>query len=210
MIKTVLKKIPGSRWVARKLGVIPSQGAGNRQFLLDMLPKKAVGAEIGVHLGNFSSQLLNATSPTELHLVDPWEYHGGAVYENAWYGGQSSQTELDERHAIVLNRFERNIRSGQVQIHRGYSEEVLQEFPDSYFDWIYIDGDHTYENAKKDIELSIQKVKPGGYITGDDYAEGGWFKAGVKRAVDELADTEALQLIKLQNRQFIFVVNNPA
>jgi len=32
-----------------------------------------------------------------------------------------------------------------------------------------LDGDHSYENTINDIKLWYNKVKPGGYITGDDY-----------------------------------------
>ena len=59
-----------------------------------------------------------------------------------------------------------------VTICKGFSAEVLASFPDNYFDWVYIDGNHLYEFVKKDVELSFQKVKPGGVIAGDDSAAG--------------------------------------
>ena len=65
------------------------------------------------------------------------------------------------------------------------SESALSEFEDGSLDFVYIDGNHLYEFVKKDLELSLRKMKPGGYITGDDYSPGGWWKGGVKRAVDE-------------------------
>jgi methyltransferase family protein len=40
--------------------------------------------------------------------------------------------------------------------------------PTHYFDWIYVDGDHQYEAVKKGLESYLPKVKPGGFITGDD------------------------------------------
>ncbi len=46
--------------------------------------------------------------------------------------------------------------------------------------------------------------KAGGLITGDDYAEGGWWQGGVKKAVDEFAADEAEQLLQLQNGQYVF------
>jgi hypothetical protein len=55
---------------------------------------------------------------------------------------------------------------------------------------IYIDGDHSYEGCKKDLEIAYKKCKSGGYIMGHDY-EMNMKKAtreyffGVKRAVDE-------------------------
>jgi predicted O-methyltransferase YrrM len=111
---------------------------------------------------------------------------------------------MDERYLSILNRFNQNIHAKQVKVHRGYSTDVLQQFPDQYFDWIYIDGNHLYEYVKKDLELSFVKVKSGGYITGDDYTDGGWWKGGVKKAVDEFARKKAVSLAEIRNRQFIF------
>jgi len=181
----------------------------DRQLLLNMLPKGSVGAEIGVHLGDFSQQILDSISPKELHLIDPWEHQTSGTYRTAWYGGgaKGGQAELDKRYSGVKRRFGQNIQTGQVKVHRGYSADILQQFPDQYFDWVYIDGNHLYEYVKQDLELSLQKTKPGGCITGDDYAEGGWWEGGVKKAVDEFAKNQAVRLVKILNRQFIFLKN---
>ena len=197
--------------MAQLLGATPKQ-SNRRQFLLDILPKESVGAEIGVHLGEFSKQILDAISPRELHLIDPWEHQTSSIYKTAWYGGGAigGQTELDERYASVIETFSQNIYDQQVKVHRGYSTDILQKFQDQYFDWVYIDGNHLYEYVKKDIELSLQKVKSGGYITGDDYGEGGWWQGGVKKAVYEFANNQAVQLAEIRNSQFIFRKNNVA
>lgn len=39
---------------------------------------------------------------------------------------------------------------------------------DQKFDFIYIDGDHRYTQAKKDIENALQHLNKGGIICGDD------------------------------------------
>jgi hypothetical protein len=204
----VINKVPGGKRAAQLLGLIPKQSKG-RQFLLDTLPKDSVGAEIGVHLGAFSRRILDTVCPKQLHLIDPWEHQTASKYKTAWYGGgaERGQAELDERYSNILKRFDQNIRDEQVKVHRGYSSEILQQFPDQYFDWVYIDGNHLYEYVKEDLELSFQKVKPGGYITGDDYTEGGWWEGGVKKAVDEFAKNQAVQLVELRSRQFIFRKN---
>ncbi|NJN21723.1 MAG: class I SAM-dependent methyltransferase [Leptolyngbya sp. RL_3_1] len=209
MLKNLIKKIPGNVRMAKLLGLIPQQ-PDERKFLLEMLPRQSVGAEIGVHMGDFSQNIIEAISPRELHLIDPWEYQASSVYETAWYGGgaKGGQTEMDERYSSILSRFNKNIHAEQVTVHRGYSTDILQQFPDQYFDWVYIDGNHLYEYVKKDLELSFQKVKPGGYITGDDYTEGHWWKGGVKKAVDECAANQSVQLVEIRNGQFIFRKSN--
>jgi hypothetical protein len=177
-----------------------------RRPLLDLLPKQSVGAEIGVHKGDFSAVILDVVSPSRLHLIDPWHYETADVYDDAWYGGRASggQAELDDRYRAVLDRFADEIGSGQVVVHRNESAPVLRELPSDTFDWVYIDGNHLYQFVKLDLELSLERTKVGGLITGDDYREGGWWDGGVKRAVDEFSDNAAVELLHLDTGQFVF------
>jgi len=209
MLKNIIKKVPGSRQMAKWMGLIPKQ-SDHRRFLLEMLPKQSVGAEIGVHIGDFSQQIIDFVSPKELHLIDPWEHQTSSIYKSAWYGGRvkGGQEEMDERFSSIFKRFNMNISTKQVKVHRGYSTDILQKFPDRYFDWVYIDGNHLYEYVKRDLELSFQKVKSDGYISGDDYTDGGWWEGGVKRAVDEFAKNYSVHVVAIRNEQFIFRKND--
>lgn len=56
-----------------------------------------------------------------------------------------------------------------VKICREYSFDAVKHFKDNYFDFIYIDADHTYSACLKDIEDWYPKVKPGRFLLGDDY-----------------------------------------
>lgn len=176
-----------------------------REFILELFPQNSVGAEIGVHMGDFASRILAIVNPKELHLIDPWEYQSDETFKEAIYGGQAKggQAELDERFEAVQDRFKDGIASGQVRIHRGYSSTVLKQFSSGYFDWTYVDGDHRYEAAKQDLELSFEKTKPGGFISGDDYREGGWWEGGVKRAVDEFVREKQVTVVAMHERQFV-------
>ena len=189
---------------AKILGLAP-RGV-QRSFLLDLFAPGSVGMEICVHNGDFSAELLSAVAPRELHLVDPWHYETGDAYKKALYGGESGggQPQMDRRYQRVLRRFDAEIASGQVKVHRAFSSDALETFPDGYFDWIYIDGNHLYEFVKADLRLSLRKTRPGGYITGDDYGHGGWWQGGVKRAVDEFRRTEPVDVIAIKNAQFAF------
>jgi hypothetical protein len=188
------------------LSANPPQEAGPRDFLLDMLPKDSVGVEIGVHLGDFSQRILERVNPRQLNLVDPWRHETAETYRNAWYGGrvENGQAGMDSRYNLVLERFQVPIRDGRVVVHRGPSADMLARFPAESVDWTYIDGNHLYEYVMGDLESSLRVVRSGGYITGDDYVDGGWWQGGVRRAVDDFAVSAKVRLLLIRDRQFIF------
>ena len=56
----------------------------------------------------------------------------------------------------------------RVRLHQGFTTEVLGTFPDDYFDFVYVDASHKYQNVKADLLLSYSEVRDGGYICGHD------------------------------------------
>jgi hypothetical protein len=207
-LRNILKRVPGSDKMARLLDFVPWE-PGHRETILEMLPKQSVCAEVGVHRGDFSARILQIVNPKELHLMDPWKYETSSDYKEAMYGGaaKGGQQEMDERCQLVRQRFASEIKSGQITIHRDFSSNVLSKFADGYFDWIYIDGNHLYEFVKQDLELSLKKTKPKGYITGDDYQSGGWWRGGVKKAVDEFVREKPVELVTISNGKFVLRKN---
>lgn len=155
----------------------------NRSDLLTCLPKNSICAEIGVDKGEFSEIILNQTKPKKLHLIDAWgdpkRYHDG----------------LKE---LVRNKFNRQINQNLVELNIGYSTSVLKEFPNYYFDWVYLDTDHTYKVTANELAILKDKVKPNGIIAGHDYIIGNWAgdcRYGVIEAVHELCVKDNWELI---------------
>lgn len=175
-----------------------------RDFLLQLLPKNSIGAEIGVNDGDFSERILEIVMPRMLHLIDPWKFESDEFYNSTPYGGENvlSQKDMDQKYQQVESRFKNEIRKNKVIVNRGASEEILSRLNDNYLDWAYIDGNHLYDFVKTDLSLCIQKVKSGGIIAGDDY-DGGWCEGGVKKAVDEFVNEGLLKLIQIKNNQFV-------
>jgi Methyltransferase domain len=165
----------------------------------------SVCAEIGVFKGNFSTAILKVVKPQRLHLIDPWAYQ--EQYSDSWFGGDlgRSQAAMDRLHKRVLRRFRNEIAAGQVVVNRNFSSEAALQFPDAYFDWIYIDANHTYEGVKADLRAFYPKVKHDGFITGDNYGDRSdwWWKDGVKRAVDESVADGWCAFGSISNDQFI-------
>lgn len=175
-----------------------------RSCILSRIPKHSVCAEIGVYKGDFSELILER-EPKKLHLVDPWKFEVDPEYAGSWYGGSlgKNQTRMDTIHNSVLSRFRSQIRSGAVEVHRNSSANCCSQFPDNYFDWIYIDGNHRYEFVKLDLEMFLPKVKLHGLVAGDDYANPGWWQDGVTKAVDESILSGRFEKVLIENHQFL-------
>jgi hypothetical protein len=176
----------------------------DRSFLLDYLPEQSVGAEIGVWKGGFTKQILEAVNPKELFLIDPYAYQPS--YTSAWYG----KPELDQgKMDAIFEETKTNLEaiSDDVNLHflREDSTKAHQKINEETLDWVYIDGNHTYEFVKKDLLNFYPKVKVGGYITGDDYGLQGWWDNGVKKAVDEFIqeNTDQIEVLELKEEQFV-------
>jgi hypothetical protein len=149
--------------------------------LLNRLPKGGVCAEIGVWEGGFSEKILEVTQPKTLHLIDPWLFQ--PEFNNSAFGKEARRNAMDEMFDKVTERFRGDDR---VVIHRKMSDAALESFEDGALDWVYIDGNHNYEVVSKDLALSVQKVKPGGMIGGDDLLWNVDKGAPVRTAVREL------------------------
>lgn len=190
------------RVVGRKVASLIRRDS--RDKLLSALPQGSKGAEIGVHLGEFSKKILRVVRPTELHLVDPWLYQDGEKYDMALYGGKSGgQKEMDERHAGVVQAFAQEIESKSVFVHRLDSVSALKAMQEASLDWVYIDGNHLYEFVRADLEASFRVVRAGGWITGDDYIVSNWWGDGVIRAVDNFCKEYGIQKKVFFGNQFM-------
>ena len=170
-----------------------------RAYLLCLMPKRSVCAEIGVHEGEFSKRIFDTVEPERLHLIDPWRQGEGLFGKQA----ARAQATMDERHAKVQALFAEEVAADRVRIHRNLSHEIVDNFDDSYFDWVYIDGNHLYEYVRQDLELYYPKVKAGGYLTGDGHGMRGFWDNGVQKAVDEFVSRTPGLTLEVQGTQFI-------
>lgn len=138
----------------------------NRRKLLEEMPKGGRCAEIGVWNGGFSREILDVTDPAELVLIDPWDLLAAR--------SESEHTHGRHSDAAFMEGMYRNVSAlygdlDTVSIRKGFSVEVLESFPDDYFDWVYIDGNHLFDAVRRDLALSFRKVRPGGIVAGDDF-----------------------------------------
>jgi hypothetical protein len=146
-----------------------------RHELLKVLPKNSIGAEVGVCEGDYSELILNTVEPSKLFLVDIWGHISLSYNDHNMVSNQEHET----RFQYVTKRF---LNYPNAYIVRSLSNAMPQIFPENYFDWIYIDADHSYEGCKRDLNIAKKLVKTKGYILGHDY---NWKFQGVVDSVNE-------------------------
>ena len=125
-------------------------------------------AEVGVEKGMTITYLMKHEKDIgEYVAIDPWHVPGkseasNAVLEkyhenlNAW----SEEEEAFQRHG-----------QHAVRIIRKASEEAAGLVETDYFDLVFIDADHTFEAARRDIQVWRRRVRPkGGVMAGHDFS----------------------------------------
>lgn len=131
------------------------------------------GAEIGVMRGEYSAELLTRIPNCHLFCIDPW-----STYEFSHRTVESQKNN----HAITLRRLKPFIDEDRCTIMRTTSEEAVVDFADGGLDFVFIDGDHTFDHAVMDIICWSRKVRSGGMVAVHDYIP--MRRGGVMKAVD--------------------------
>lgn len=152
-----------------------------REDILPLMPKGGVCAEVGTQAGDFAKLILSILQPAKLHIFDM----DFSVFDQA--------------------SFQPAIQQGMVELHDGDSSSLLATQPDASFDFIYIDGDHSYEGAVRDLEQAALKIKPDGWIVCNDYTMYSPLeksKYGVYRAVNEFCWKHGYEIAYLALHQW--------
>ena len=80
----------------------------------------------------------------------------------------------------LLKKFNKSI-----ELYRGYSHLILKKLNISKYDFIFLDGGHSYETVKMDLSLILKNTKKNALILCDDYNV---LHYGVRQAVNEIKD----------------------
>ena len=147
--------------------------------LINLINDLNIPVETMVEVGSYQGESTiifaeNIKTLKTLYAVDPWVngYAPGDVC--------SDEYPMD----IVESNF--NIRVKDYSViskQKTTSEEFSKTIEDSSLDFVYVDGDHSYDSCKRDIQTWLPKIKKGGIIAGHDYLEICFL--GVVNAVNE-------------------------
>ena len=162
-----------------------------REQLLELIPTGSTCAELGVGKGQFSKIILDTVKPKLHYCVDLWGPIAISV-QGTYYTDQES---WDERYREIQEEF----KNYNVKFVRDMTYNLPNYIDNETLDWVYVDGDHTYDGCMKDLQAVNKLVKSEGMILGHDYRPA-WRKRpdwGVVESVNEFVE---------ENKYFLTVV----
>lgn len=116
------------------------------------------GAEIGVAEGNYSEVLVRANPNLELLCVDPWHAYSG-----------NPQNKSKEKNEYAYNEAKRKLAGTKARLVMKSSIDAVRDVDDGSLDFVYIDGNHSFDFVMFDLIAWSKKVRSGGIMAGDDY-----------------------------------------
>jgi SAM-dependent methyltransferase len=146
-------------------------GYGLGEMIKDMTQVR--GLEIGCDIGDTTHFLLDINKNLELVSVDPYENYVD------WNGRPlNERQQVFETMSARMEKFKPRFSL----VHKT-SDDAAILFADEEFDFIFIDGLHTYDQLTKDCANYYSKLKPGGIFAGHDFTA----IEGVNRSAKEFA-----------------------
>jgi len=130
--------------------------------------------EIGVYAGDASLRFLKSNKIKKYYAIDPWmnNYDSNDSLSKRENMGEA-ELSFDKKTKKYFNRI----------VKLKLKSDNAVKFIEEKIDGIYIDGLHSYEGVKHDIQNYYPLIKDGGIISGHDY-NNTW--SGVIRAVNEV------------------------
>ena len=147
------------------------------------LKDNSVIVEIGAFKGKSTCFIAEGITSKncEFYTIDTWYNDGG----------------MQENRQDVFPDFLKNTAPYKDKIRplREFSYKARKTWPEQKkIDFLWIDGDHSYEGVKKDIQNWIPLVKKNSTICFHDYRDA----PGVKKAVDEITLDGTIKFIKTE------------
>ncbi len=148
---------------------------------------------------------INYDSLYEYYLDKPWRK--GLEIGFAWsMSCQAFLNALPEATLLSLDVNDAMERAEEMkekygdrwELKLGDSSTLMSKLKDKY-DYIYIDGDHTYEGVKKDLWAAPQLLKKGGVIICDDYGNAQSIRDAVAEFCEEFGFTNTETISRNQN-----------
>lgn len=130
--------------------------------LVSYLPENSNILEIGCFLGSVTCTIKEACNTSNLYCVDIWsnEVH------NTYLQGYDRKTINKD---ITSDSAEWRKNTNHLENVYMYKDNSLNVEFDTKFDFIFLDGDHTYNNVRAELIKYSKYLKQGGILAGHDY-----------------------------------------
>lgn len=136
--------------------------------------KNLIGCEVGVAGAPHVVSVFQLLDIKTIYLIDQYLYPSRTPY---YKSAEIALTAKRNSHR-VLEPYDSKV----IWIYKPSVEAALY-IPTATLDFVYIDGDHTYEGVLSDLKSYYPKVVKGGLVSGHDYAS-----PGVSKAVGEFME----------------------
>lgn len=154
------------------------------EFIAQIAKHALISVEIGSYYGR-SCRAIADNTPGIVYAIDP--YKGEYKTENA-----NIRLDFDDETLEVFKyNLSDHIESGKVVPFRGVFQDFKLEIGKA--DFIFIDGDHTYEGCLNDILHAQKMISKTGVIAGHDYGTEGF--QGVDKSVHEVFGKDNIKIV---------------
>lgn len=136
-----------------------------------------IGLELGIlRAESFCTLLQNCPNIKKLYGVDSWKpYHDILLKPYSVSEKQQEMIKFIAYHNIKFSGYQ-----DKAVILEKDSNQALEDIPDAYLDFIFLDAYMNYDQVMNDLEGWYPKVKTGGLFAGHDYNS-----VAVQKGVDQ-------------------------
>jgi len=177
-INAMSSRFPFSRELKNVRGATPDEIGMALADFASAVPADQEIVELGVFQGRTALIMAwGASQGNRAHVtaVDPWELEGNVYDPPFTEKGSGDWARYWVRDLGYADR---------IDLVQGFSQDVGADWSGPPVGLLFVDGDHTKEGARRDIETWADHLAPGAVIAVDDYGHPDW--PGVGDALDEL------------------------
>jgi hypothetical protein len=155
--------LPAAEWVQKQIEYTATSSPSGEGLIepINSLKGKLVGVEVGVCLAHTTEAYAKGIKNLKkLYAVDNYPTFVD------WDGSDWNKDRQDLMKKAAQEKM--LAYKDKVEIHHVSSEEFVKTIEDESLDFVFIDGDHSFEAALKDFQNYYPKVKKGGIFGGHD------------------------------------------
>lgn len=163
-------------------GFFSEQDASDYRALYSQLPNGAAAVEVGCFRGKSLASVSDIIIENDLMVlaVDPFD-----LVDNPTYIEPGVEIKKAGMYEDFISTLDLCGIQNQVVVRDGLSVDIASRLQEKY-DLVFLDGDHSYEAVKADIQAWGPLIEEGGILCGHDWDEHGVSWPGVHKAVVEL------------------------